>query len=228
MTAPRHRTGKRLYLLMAVALLLLPIKLLLNLRPNPWLDVPVADTSPARELTPPCPWRDPENDLKTFFPGATRYAPEERILSERRLELKRRLGRQPTGEDLLLRLNRVYRDEAPLGSVLTRRVKGQSGAIEIVLLVTEDGPVQGLRLQGLREPAPISAAVQNPEWLGSFKGLSASSDLRLGQEIPDVAPQARPSAEAVVEAVRTLLILMDTSRASNIEHLHRSAQMRRD
>jgi len=42
---------------------------------------------------------------------------------------------------------------------------------------------------------------------------------------PKIAPVSAAQAQ---EAVRTLLILMDTSRASNIEHLHRSAQMRRD
>src|SRR5882724_3075888 len=110
------------------------------------------------QAAPLCPWRDPANDLKRFFPNATRYEPETRILSGQRLELAERLGRVPTGDENTLHLYRCYEEQTPLGAVLTRRVKGRYGAIELVLAVGSNGRACGLCLQRLREPEPIAAA----------------------------------------------------------------------
>ena len=55
------------------------------------------------EAMPLCPWRQPEVDLKVFFPDATGYRAETRILSGLRLELAERLGRTPTGDENALR-----------------------------------------------------------------------------------------------------------------------------
>ena len=80
------------------------------------------------QAAPLCPWREPESDLKRFFPNATRYEPETRILSGQRLELAERLGRVPTGDENALHLYRSYEEQSPLGTVLTRRVKGGCSA----------------------------------------------------------------------------------------------------
>src|SRR5262249_46527316 len=119
-----------------------------------------------------------------------------------------------------LRLHRVYEDQQPLGKIMTRRVKGEFGAIEIVLAAGEDGRVRGVRLQRLREPESIGAALRNKEWLSSFQGRSAESDWRLGTGIPDPRPEARASAQAMIEGVRSLLILLDIAGASNLKHVH--------
>jgi hypothetical protein len=166
------------------------------------------------QAAPLCPWRDPANDLKRFFPNATRYEPETRILSGQRLELAERLGRVPTGDENTLHIYRCYEEQAPLGSVLTRRVKGAYGAIELVLAVGTNGHVRGLSLQRLREPEPIAAALQNPDWLRSFDGERSDSSWNLGRDIPEVVPEARASAEAIVDGVRSLLILLATSDES--------------
>ena len=163
------------------------------------------------QAAPLCPWREPEADLKRWFPNATRHELETRILSGRRLELAARLGRLPTGDENALHVSRCYEEQTPLGSVLTRRVKGVYGAIELVLAVGTDGQVRGLTLQRLREPDPIAAALQNPAWLRSFDGRRSDSSWKLGRDIPDVAPEARGSAEAVIDGVRSLLILLATS-----------------
>jgi hypothetical protein len=70
-------------------------------------------------------------------------------------------------------------------------------------------------LQRLREPEPIAAALQNPDWLRSFDGQRGESSWKLGRDISDVAPEARASAEAIVDGVRSLLILLATSDESH-------------
>src|SRR5437870_13286554 len=129
-----------------------------------WLssgDVPHAAHGQHIELAPMCPWRQPETDLRAFFPGATRHETEIRILSGERLELARRLGRMPAPEEHSLYLHRVYDAQRRLGTVLTRRVKGEYGAIEIVLAANPDGRVRGVRYQRLREPERIASALQS-------------------------------------------------------------------
>ena len=167
------------------------------------------------QAAPLCPWREPASDLQRFFPNATRYEPETRILSGQRLELAERLGRVPTGDENALHIYRSYEEQSPLGAVLTRRVKGAYGAIELVLAVGTNGHVRGLRLQRLREPEPIAAALQNPGRLHSFDGQHSDSSWKLGRDIPDVALAARAPAQAIVDGVRSLLILLATSNESH-------------
>jgi hypothetical protein len=163
------------------------------------------------EAAPLCPWREPEADLHQFFPTATHYVVETRILSGLRLELARRLGRTPTGNENALRLNRVYHEETPLGAIMAQRVKGAYGGIELVLAVDTDRRVCGLRLQRLREPEPIARALGNGDWLHSFIGKGPDAKWRLGDDIPDVLPEARSSARALIEGARSALILLDTA-----------------
>lgn len=212
---------RRLRLLIGTAILLAAASVLFNLLPKRSSDVPLLDLGASTiETAPLCPWREPESDLQIFFPGANHYETETRILSGLRLELAQRLDRTPTAEENALRVYRIHGEERPFGNILTRRVKGEFGAIEIVLAVADDGVVRGVRLQRSREPDAISAALQNAEWLSAFRGKLAESDWRLGSGIPDVPPEARLSAQAVAEGVRSLLVLLDTARASNLRHVH--------
>src|SRR5262249_2095067 len=107
-------------------------------------------TSPP-EAAPLCPWRDPQNDLKAFYPDATGYHLETRILSGMRLQLAEKLGRPVTGDENALHLYRVERNGALLGTIVTCRVKGENGAIELVLGIDTNRVVRGMRLQRLRE-----------------------------------------------------------------------------
>jgi len=161
------------------------------------------------EAAPLCPWREPQADLRQVFPAATRYEIETRILSGQRLELAQRLGRTPTGDENALHLYRIYHENTPLGAVVVRRVKGAYGAIELVLAADTDRRVCGLLLQRSREPEPIARALQSPDWLHSFNGKGADRAWQLGREIPDVLPEARSSAQAVLEGARNALVLLD-------------------
>jgi hypothetical protein len=162
------------------------------------------------EPSPLCPWREPDSDMHHFFPAANRHAAETRILSGLRVELADALGRQPGPEENSLTLHRISKDSQPLGSVLTRRVKGEHGAIEIVLAVTEQGEVRDVRFQRLREPSALADMLQDPAWLAKFRGRTHDH----GWESDDAGglpAEVRISARAVGEGIRSLLILLAIS-----------------
>jgi hypothetical protein len=138
----------------------------------------------------PVPWREPEADLRRFFPGANAHREDVRILSGERLILIRKLGRQPTGEEHLAVLHRVLKGGQPAGVVMVRR--------------------GGLRLQRHREPGPVADALQ--EWLGTFAGKTAHADWA-ALPLPEAA---REPARQVVEAVRSALIVLETAEAGGI------------
>lgn len=173
-----------------------------------------APTITPPEAAPLCPWREPAADLQRFFPSATRYEARTRILSGLRSELAQRLGRVPTGDENALRLCQVYEDETWLGSILTRRVKGEYGAIEVVLAADTNSCVRGVRLQRLREPGSIADILEDTNWLGTFDGKHAQDRWRLGSDIPMVPAQARASAEAIIEGARSLLVSLVTAETA--------------
>lgn len=135
-----------------------------------------------------------------------------RILSGLRVELAERLGRRPTAEENLLRFHQVYRDDQPLGMILVHRVKGEFGAIELVVAVDGAHVVRGVRLQRQREPDEIATAI-GPAWLEGFRGKSVRDRFRPGSGLPAVPAVAGRSAEAIADGVRSLLVLLDVSAA---------------
>jgi hypothetical protein len=194
--------GVGLMVILAVALL------------SRWLagptSVPIfkAQNKPA-EAAPICPWRNQESDLRALFPEATRTQPETRILTGKRAELTSRLGRPPTGDDHVVRLYRAYKGETELGVIQTRRVKGTFGAIEIVLGTDQQYRVRGVLFQRLREPEPIVRALRDPAWLGWLTGRNANEGWGSKPEMHDAEIQG--SADAVLEGIRTMLILLETA-----------------
>ncbi|MBU6400410.1 MAG: hypothetical protein KGS61_08845 [Verrucomicrobia bacterium] len=172
------------------------------------------------EAAPLCPWRQPEADLRRFFPETTGYRTDTRILSGMRLALARELGRPVLPEENALHLYRALAGNDWVGTVLVRRVKGEYGAIEIVVAVGRDGKVRGLRFQRLREPPAIAEALQDPAWQGRFQGQTRASCWRLGAAIPEVPAVARQSAASVVEGVHSLLVLLDTADRSGLTVAH--------
>ena len=155
-----------------------------------------------------CPWREQERDRRQFFPTATDVREETLILSGRRLEVARRLGRQSTAEENALKVYRILRRGQGIGSVVARRVRGESGVIELLLAVDTTGDIVGARVQRLREPTATAQVLQSDRWLGAFVGKNSASAWELGADIPAVPPVVRPSAEAVTGAAHTLLVLL--------------------
>jgi hypothetical protein len=115
---------------------------------------------------------------------------------------------------------RVLEGDRTPGAILTRRLKGEHGAIEIVLALDRADRVSGLRLQRLREPEAIAQALQDPSWLAAFSGKNAESDWRLGGAVPDVPSEARLSAERILDGVRSLLILYGVAERQPGQHHH--------
>ena len=168
---------------------------------------PVGDASRI-EGVPMCPWRHPREDCARWFPEANHAEAEIQILSALRAEMAERLGRPPSAEDNARHVHRVLAGPRCLGEVVVQRVRGDSGALEVVVGLDPDGSVLGVRLQRSREPAPVLSAVEG-QWLGSFRGRKVGEALRIGVDLPLVPPEARPTAEAIQSAIRKVLILRD-------------------
>lgn len=147
-----------------------------------------------------CPWRDPENDLKQFFPGATSHQAERRILSGRRVELAALLGRIPTAEENIVVVERVQQDGNLRGVVLTRRVKGEYGAVELVMAVEPEHRLRAVRIQRSREPDEITASLERGI-LTELPGKTAADLVSDGS--------GGKTASAIQAGVRAELILFE-------------------
>lgn len=168
-----------------------------------------------------CPWREPEGDIRRYYPGALGYRTEPRILSAERVELARRLGRFPSAAEHAVYLHRVRKNGSAAGTVLVRRVKGPYGAIEVIAALDNRGRVLGVRLQRHREPASIAGVLTSPEWLGAFKGRTAGDSMDQdawipGRGLPAVPQEAQATASSAAEAVRSMLVLYDLAEARGL------------
>lgn len=170
---------------------------------------PEAPFEPALDLREPdllCPWREPDADLRAFFPGADRTETLTRILSGQRIELAARLGRAPTPDENIIRIHQVWRGSERLGSVLVRRTKGGYGVIEIVLAINPNDRVAGLRVQRHREPPAIAAALLDPAWLDRFRSVG-TTDPPLEAAVGALPEAAKVSGRAIAGGVHALLVL---------------------
>jgi hypothetical protein len=158
-----------------------------------------------------CPWREPDQDLRLFFPGRTHYKSEKRILSAYISDLRERLGHTPGGDETLFPVHRVYSNNVPAGFIITRRVHGEYGLIELVLAVTESGEIVAVRVQRQREPAAIARAICEAKWLDAFRRKTLAGPFAVGQDLPAVPAEAKTSAQTIADGVRHALILLDVS-----------------
>ena len=157
------------------------------------------------ENTPLCPWREPQQDLKALFPEASAYATETRILSGFTAPLQKRLGRSMTVDENPLRIHRATDGARRVGAILVKRVKGEHGGIELVMGLDNDGRVRGVLIQSQREPDSVAQIIAT--LLPHFAGKTAKSPFKPGDDLPEVAPEARVTATAVAEGVRSTLIV---------------------
>jgi len=169
------------------------------------------DQRPTGENSPVCPWRDPQRDLTRLFPAATTYTTETRILSRLMATLDKQLRRPMTVDENPLRIHRAGDGIQTIGSVLVKRVKGEHGGVELVTGIDVQGRVCGVIIQSHREPGPVALIITN--WLPSFVGKTAKAPLLAGDDLPQVAPEARRTADAIAEGVRTHLIVLSFADA---------------
>ncbi len=175
-------------------------------------------------LAPMCPWRNPEADLPKLFPEASRYDLDTRILSGMRPELARRLGRFPTADENALQVYRIYSPDRMQGEVVTRRVKGSYGAIELVIAADEHGRFKNVLIQRVREPQALSDALLGANWTQWLGGKTAESSWDCERLLANLDPKARPSAEAVIAGVRSSIILLAASAQMPSSELAQSHQ----
>ena len=161
---------------------------------------------PNIESAPLCPWREPEADMRAFFPAATRYTNETRILSGIRVELRAMLGRMPESEENALVLHTIFSGADQIGCVITRRVKGEHGAIELAVAINQQGEIGGFRLQRMREPEEIANALGSDAWKSRFRGRTHDRGWA-ENDATNLPPAARVSADAIREGLRSVLIL---------------------
>ncbi len=163
------------------------------------------------QLAPMCPWRNPEGDLPRLFPGALRFELETRILSGLRPEMARRLGRAPGPDENALQVFRIYHGDEPVGEVAARRVKGTFGAIEVVVAADNAGELRGVLIQRSREPQPVNDALLALDW-ARLAEKNAEDGWSTTDFLKGLPPQARASAQAIVDGTRDAMILLSISR----------------
>ncbi|HEY5914788.1 MAG TPA: hypothetical protein VJA21_29710 [Verrucomicrobiae bacterium] len=163
------------------------------------------------QLAPICPWRDPQGDLPKLFPGASRWEVEARVLSGLRPEVAARLGRTPTANENVARVYRIYRGDEPAGEVMTTRVKGTYGAIELVVAADEGGRLKRVLVQRSREPETVTEALRSSDWSRWLEGKRADSSWECGDALAALKPEAHETARAMVEGVRSSLVLLSVS-----------------
>jgi hypothetical protein len=158
---------------------------------------------PKIESTTPCPWRDAETDMTNWFPGATKYLVQDLILSGKRLQLQERLGRPVLSDEMALHCYPVLSNDVSLGTVLTRRTKGEHGAIEVALALNSDHRVRHFKIQRLREPSEVAEALTKCDLEKQIENKSP------GEEIVYVCPNAKVVSDMLAKEVKALLILYD-------------------
>jgi len=200
--------GRKLFILFGI--LLLAFAALMGARRlSPRDEVVFEPASKPALGAPMCPWRDPEHDLTNFFPNATRCELQDRILSGERSELAQRLGRTPTGDENVLHTYRVFCGNQSAGTILTRRVKGNSGAIELVLAVNAVGEVRGVRVQRHREPAAAERLFADPNWVQLFVGRTGQSSWNDVLAFAGSDPDTQTDVRAIVDGARALLVSLE-------------------
>lgn len=170
------------------------------------VDVLFEPVVPNIESAPLCPWREPDRDMRAFFPSATHYTNETRILSGIRVELTKLLGRMPEADENSLNLHAIFSGNQEIGCVITRRVKGEHGAIELAVGINPQEEISGFRVQRMREPEEIASVLRGEHWQTRF--LGRKYDRGWQDDDAMILPEAaRFSGRAISEGMHSLLIL---------------------
>lgn len=168
----------------------------------------------AIEPASPCPWRDADQDMTNWFPGATQYRAHDTVLSGKRTQLRAQLGRELQPEEMALHTYLITSNNVPLGTVLTRRIKAEHGAIELAMAVGSDRKLKALKIQRIREPQAIVDALAKYDLERTFVGLSATNDFAariLGSA--GASNNADEIATAIASGVQATLTLYEAGSA---------------
>jgi hypothetical protein len=164
-----------------------------------------------------CVWRQPDADISGIFGSGSYKTVFADITDAQKQKIEKRLGFPLDADETQFKYFPVFKGKQRVGTVMTHAGKGQFGAIEVVVAVAEgdSGPViKEVRIQRDREKA--KAALRGKEFLGQFKGMSASDEFRVVSDesgtragMRTAAPGAEKASQAVATAARKLLIVYD-------------------
>ena len=160
-----------------------------------------------------CVWRQPDADISGIFGSGSYKTVFADITDAQKQKVEKRLGFALDADETQFKYFPVYKGKQRAGTVMTHAGKGQFGAIEVVVAVVagDSGPViKEVRIQRDREKA--KAALRGKEFLGQFKGMSASDEFRVTSDGPGIRTAvkgAEKASQAVATAARKLLIVYD-------------------
>lgn len=171
-----------------------------SLEPTTVYEPPIEQITPAS----PVPWRDAGDDMTNWFPGATQYHAHDVILSDKRAQLRAQLGRELNPGEMELHTYLVMSNKVQLGTVITRRVKGVHGAIEMAVGIDPQGKLKSLKIQRIREPEEIIKGLAEYHLEDRFVGFSVTNDFTAGNGTRNSAHEL---AQAVAAEVKGSLVL---------------------
>jgi uncharacterized protein with FMN-binding domain len=158
-----------------------------------------------------CIWRFPDKDIQTLFSKATGYKTEVLTYSKpERVKIESLLGAKLDDDETKFNLYRIYKDTTKIGLVLTHSVKGQYGAIEVVvgltskydtILKSHKTVIGNVLIQRDREVK--SKDLRSSKYLGQFIGKTVKSKF----DNITLVSGAEKSSQAIIFSVRKLLIV---------------------
>jgi len=158
-----------------------------------------------------CIWRFPDKDIQTLFPKATGYKTEDLTYAKpERVKIESLLGAKLDDDETKFNLYRIYKDTAKIGLVLTHSVKGQYGAIEVVVglgskfdTATKSNKVFIKNLLIQRDREVKSKDLRSTNFLDQFIGKTVKSKF----DNITLVSGAEKSSQAIIFSVRKLLIV---------------------
>ena len=202
---------RRLWALLGAAPLLIAASVVWSALYDPAEPVRRVTISEIPQAGPLCPWRAPERELRQFFPGGPVAGGDAGASANARVELARRLGRPPAPDELALLLYHVHRGPEMRGAVMTRRRAASTARSRSWWLSPRPGACAASGCSGCASRRRSPCVLRSPAWLRGFAGRSAGDDWSGAASAASLPAAARPSAEAVREAVRSMVILYDVS-----------------
>ncbi len=158
-----------------------------------------------------CNWRFPDKDIQTLFPKATGYKTEVLTYSKtERVKIESLLGAKLDDDETQFNFYRIYKGTEKIGLVLTHSVKGQYGAIEVVVglgnkndTITKSNKTIINRVLIQRDREVKSKELRSSKFLDQFIGKSVKSKF----DNIDLVSGAEKSSNAIIFSVRKLLIV---------------------
>lgn len=158
-----------------------------------------------------CIWRFPDKDIQTLFPKATGYKTEVLTYTKpEKVKIESLLGAKLDDDETKFNFYRIYKDTTKIGLVLTHSVKGQYGAIEVVVGLTNKydttskiykNVISNVLIQRDREIK--SKDLRSTKFLDQFINKTVKSKF----DNLTLVSGAEKSSNAIIFSVRKLLIV---------------------